>query len=135
MNSSIISAAWPFVIMAALFYFMLYRPQKNEQKKRATMLNSLKVGSKVITIGGIYGEITKIHDDKITLKIADNVEIRILRSAVGNPQHTSNTVKPAETKKADKAEAKKPETKQPETPAPAAEAKTETTAAPEQKNG
>ena len=66
------------------------------------MLNSLKVGTKIVTIGGIYGEITKITDDKISVKIADNVEIKILRSAVGNLQNLS-ALEAAKTTKADKA--------------------------------
>ena len=102
MDTSIINAAWPFIIMALLFYFMLYRPQKKQQNQRSTMLNSLKVGTKIVTIGGIYGEITKITDDKISVKIADNVEIKILRSAVGNLQNLS-ALEAAKTTKADKA--------------------------------
>jgi len=88
-STNILNAAWPFLIMAFLFYFMMYRPQKKQQNERATLLNGLKVGAKIVTIGGIFGEITKIHDDKITLKIADNLEIKILRSAVGNLQKSS----------------------------------------------
>ena len=60
-STNILNAAWPFLIMAFLFYFMLYRPQKKQQNERATLLNGLKVGAKIVTIGGIFGEITKIH--------------------------------------------------------------------------
>ena len=49
------NAILPFILMAAIFYFMLWRPQKQEQKKRKEMLDSLKRGDKVITIGGMYG--------------------------------------------------------------------------------
>lgn len=82
----LLNAAWPFVMMGLLFYFMLWRPQKKQQKQRANMLESLKVGSQVITIGGIVGEITKVHDDKITIKIAENVEIKVIKAAIGSVQ-------------------------------------------------
>ena len=75
-------AVWPFLLMGLIFYFMLYRPQKKEQNKRKEMLEGLKKGNKVVTVGGIYGVITAISDTKITLKIADNVEVEFVKSAV-----------------------------------------------------
>jgi len=72
----------PIALMLLIFYFLLYRPQKKAQKEREEMLNSLKVGSRVITIGGIYGTIISLTDDIIILKIADNVEIEIARGSV-----------------------------------------------------
>lgn len=84
-----VTTLWPLVLMGILFYFMLYRPQKKQQKQRNDMLNSLKEGSKVVTIGGIIGEITKIHDDKITLKVAENVEIQIIKGSVGHLRETA----------------------------------------------
>ncbi len=73
---------WPFVLMALIFYFMLYRPQKKEQSKRQTMLDGLKRGNKVITVGGMHGVITNITDTKVTLKIAENVEVDFVKTAV-----------------------------------------------------
>jgi len=72
----------PIALMLLIFYFLLYRPQKKAQKEREEMLSSLKVGSRVITIGGIYGTIVSINDDIVILKIADNVEIEIARGSV-----------------------------------------------------
>lgn len=72
----------PIIIMLLIFYFLLYRPQKKAQKERETMLSSLKVGSRVITIGGIYGTIVSLSDDIVRLKIADNVEIEIARGSI-----------------------------------------------------
>ena len=48
---AMINAIWPFILMGGIFYFMLYRPQKQEQQKRQRMLDSLKKGDKVVTIG------------------------------------------------------------------------------------
>ena len=81
-----VNAIMPMVVMGAIFYFMLWRPQKQQQNKRQQMLDALKVGDKVITIGGMLGEIVAIDDRKVTLKLAENVEIEFLRTAVSHLQ-------------------------------------------------
>ncbi|MBU2700889.1 preprotein translocase subunit YajC [Sporomusaceae bacterium BoRhaA] len=77
---------WPIVLMIVIFYFLLYRPQKNEQKKRANMLESLKKGDRIVTNGGLFGTITGFTDKKITIKVAEKVEVDIARNAVGYMQ-------------------------------------------------
>ena len=77
-----INAFWPFLLMAVVCYFMLYRPQKKEQQKRSRLLDGLKRGDRIVTVGGIYGTIAAIGDQKVTLRIADKVEIIISRTAV-----------------------------------------------------
>lgn len=77
-----INAIWPFILMGGIFYFMLYRPQKQEQQKRQRMLDSLKKGDKVVTIGGMFGVITAISEKKVTLKLAEDVEVDFARSAI-----------------------------------------------------
>lgn len=81
----------PIIFMGVVFYFLLYRPQKKEQQRRASMLSSLKKGDRIITAGGIHGQITAINDKIVTIKVADKVEINISRSAVttneSNPQN------------------------------------------------
>ncbi|MBR1495557.1 MAG: preprotein translocase subunit YajC [Acidaminococcaceae bacterium] len=72
----------PFIIMAAIFYFMLWRPQKQEQKRRRALLDSLKRGDKIVTIGGIYGTLTKVGPQKVTVKVADGVEMEFAKTAV-----------------------------------------------------
>lgn len=80
-------AAWgsfvPLIIVFVVFYFILIRPQQQQQKKRQEMLSQLKKGDKVVTVGGIHGEITEVHDDEVGLRIADKVEIRLSRTGVG----------------------------------------------------
>lgn len=78
----IVNAVFPFLIMGGVFYFMLYRPQQKEQKARRQLLDGLKKGDKIITIGGLYGTITGITEKNITLKIAPEVEVKMLRNAV-----------------------------------------------------
>lgn len=75
--------SWGFlIIMFALLYFFMIVPQKKQKKSREAMLSTLNVGDKVITIGGIYGTITNIKDDRVFLDIADKVEIKIRKTAV-----------------------------------------------------
>ena len=72
----------PIVVMIAIFYFLLYRPQKKQQNRRRAMLDHLKKGDQVITIGGIYGTIVELGDTSLKLKIADGVVIEVVRSSV-----------------------------------------------------
>ena len=78
------AASWaPILFMILIFYFLLYRPQQQAKKARDEMLGSLKVGTKIITAGGIYGVITEINKEILKVQIADKVEIEITRGAVG----------------------------------------------------
>lgn len=74
----------PIILMLLVFYFLLYRPQKNAQKQREEMLSRLKVGSRIITIGGMYGTIVGLTDDIVRLKVADNVEIEMARASINS---------------------------------------------------
>jgi preprotein translocase subunit YajC len=75
------SLIWMFLLLG-IFWVVMILPQRKQQKKRAEMLNALKKGDKVITAGGIHGEITEISDDEIRLRIADKVEIRLAKGSV-----------------------------------------------------
>jgi len=68
--------------IVVMFYFMLIRPQRQQQKKRDDLLKSLAVGDKVLTVGGIYGEITEIKDKSIRVKVAKDVVLRMTRTGV-----------------------------------------------------
>lgn len=81
---SIWSALMPFVLMMAVFYFFLIRPQQVQQRKRREMLAGLRRGDKIVTIGGILGEIVAIRDDILTVRIAEGVDIKLTRSGVGS---------------------------------------------------
>lgn len=63
-------------------YFLMIRPQKKQQQKRQEMIDSLKVNDAVVTIGGINGKVMKIKEDKVTLRIADKVEVDFEKSAI-----------------------------------------------------
>jgi preprotein translocase subunit YajC len=76
----------PIVLIMVIFYVLLILPAQKRQKKVAQMLAELKNGDKVITTGGVFGTIVGIEDDAIQLRIADQVKIKVLRSAVGGLQ-------------------------------------------------
>lgn len=68
--------------MFAVFYFLLIRPQQKRQKQRNQMLNELKKGDKVITIGGLHGTIAELTDDTVVLRVNDVTKLTFDRSAV-----------------------------------------------------
>lgn len=70
------------VVIFAIFYFILIRPQQQQQKKRREMLSSLQKGDRVVSIGGIYGVIKELREDMVTLRVADNVNIRFSRGGI-----------------------------------------------------
>lgn len=83
-SGGLIAALTPFLLIGVLFYFMIIRPQQKQQKERKAMLDALKKGDHVITMGGIYGELVALKEDYVTLKIADKVEIKVSRGGIGH---------------------------------------------------
>ncbi len=71
-----------FGVILAVFYFFLVLPRKKQEKKHKTMVQELKKGDRVVTIGGIRGEITRVKEDTITFKTADNTELEMVKKAV-----------------------------------------------------
>lgn len=82
----------PIIIMFAIFYFLLIRPQQKRNKTRNQMLSALKKGDKVVTIGGMHGTIQEINDQSVTLRIAHNVNATFDRGAVNAVSTASTTV-------------------------------------------
>lgn len=74
----------PFVILIAVMYFLMIRPQMKRAKEHKGMLDKLSKGDEVITSGGIAGTITDIGDNFVTVEVADNVRLRVQKAAVGN---------------------------------------------------
>ncbi|MBE0599325.1 MAG: preprotein translocase subunit YajC [Desulfuromonadales bacterium] len=70
------------VIMFAIFYFLLIRPQQKRAKQHRQLIENLKVGDQVVTAGGIHGRVAAMQDSVLTLEIATGVKIKINRSAV-----------------------------------------------------
>jgi preprotein translocase subunit YajC len=76
----------PLVLIFIVFYFFMIRPQQKKQKEREKLMDSIKRGDKVITIGGIHGTVAGIETEKKTVlvQVADNVKIKFERSAIAN---------------------------------------------------
>jgi preprotein translocase subunit YajC len=70
--------------MFAVMYFLLIRPQKAKQRQMQEMLNRIAPGDEVITIGGIYGDVVEVHDDKVVVEIAEDVHIEVARKAISS---------------------------------------------------
>lgn len=73
----------PLILIFVVFYFLLIRPQQKKAKEHQNYLANLKKGDKVVTSGGIHGQITGITDTVVTLEISENVRIKVSRSAIG----------------------------------------------------
>ena len=69
-------------MLPMIVVYLMWRGQKKEQKRRAEMIDSIKAGDQVLMVGGIFGEIVSVKDDQFVVKIADNVKINVVKTAV-----------------------------------------------------
>ena len=79
----------PLILIMVIFYFLMILPAQRKQKKMNEMLQALKTGDKVITNGGIYGTIVGLEPDAVQLRVAEQVKIKIARSAIAGVQPES----------------------------------------------
>lgn len=106
-TGSYITLFGTMILMLALLYFLIYRPQKKQEKKDAEMRNSLEIGDEVTTIGGIVGRVVAIKDDTFVLETgSDRIKIRFKKTAIGSVEHLDMSGS-AEDKKGDKKADKK----------------------------
>ena len=84
----------PLVLIFAVFYFLLIRPQQKKMKDHRSMVESLTKGDKVVTAGGLLGTISKIEDERIaSVEIADNVIVKVVRSTITEVVSVNKTSK------------------------------------------
>lgn len=76
----------PYAIILGIFYFLILLPMNKRQKKVQEFQTSLKVGDKVITTSGIYGQVTRVSEKSVQLQVAERVRIEFARTAVGGYQ-------------------------------------------------
>ena len=82
----------PMILIFVVFYFMMIRPQRKKDKEAKAMLESLKVGDRICTIGGIYGTIVRIKDQVLTIEVGEaKTQMMIARWAVRNVEQLSVT--------------------------------------------
>ena len=72
----------PIVAILVIFYFLLIRPKQRDQKAHQKMLTQLGKGDRVLTSGGIFGSVVGLKDDRVVIKIAENVKVELLKSSV-----------------------------------------------------
>jgi preprotein translocase subunit YajC len=83
------SIIW-IVVMVAIMYFFMLRPQRKQQKERTAMMDSMKKGDRVVTAGGIHGIVRGIKEDKVTLEIASEVYVQFAKSSIGSILRSEN---------------------------------------------
>ncbi|RMA97526.1 preprotein translocase subunit YajC [Hydrogenothermus marinus] len=81
-GEQIISAVIWMVLLIAIFYFLLYRPQQQQRKKHEEFLKGLKKGDKVITTGGLIGEIKAIDENIVSLKTCEGCVVKVLKPSI-----------------------------------------------------
>ena len=79
-----------FVMIVVIFYFVIYRPQKQQREKHKTMLSDLKKGDKVVTTGGILGTVTNLGKETVTLQVAENAKIKVMREHIARIRGEDN---------------------------------------------
>lgn len=70
------------VLLVAIFYFLLIRPQQRRMRQQRELVDSLSVGDEVITIGGLFGRIMEMDDDSVTLEISPGIQVRLVKNAI-----------------------------------------------------
>ncbi len=73
-----------FGILGVMFYFLLIRPQQKQRKEQELLIKNVKTGDKILMSNGIYGIVSNVKDKSLMVKIADNVKVEVLKSAVGS---------------------------------------------------
>ncbi len=83
---------WPLLLLLGLvfgmFYLLMFRPMRQREKKHDTMVEQLNPGDKVITAGGIYGQVEKIDEDSVVIKVESGATLRVSKGGVLNRQES-----------------------------------------------
>ena len=97
----------PLILMFAIFYFLLIRPQQKKAKEHREMVSSLKKGDRIVTSGGIHGRITAVDDTVLTVEISDRVRVKVSRGNVSVLQSAAQPAASGKSKKSDAEKSKK----------------------------
>jgi preprotein translocase subunit YajC len=88
----------PMVLMFVMFYFLLIRPQSKARKEHDKLLSNLKTGDNIVTGSGMLGTVTNVKEKSVTVKVADNVRIEFLKSAIASVTKEGDAPKEVATK-------------------------------------
>jgi preprotein translocase subunit YajC len=84
----------PFVLIFVIMYFLMIRPQQKRQKEHQEMIKNVRRGDQVVMSGGLIGKVSKVTDDnELELEIADNVKVRVSRTAIADVRSKGEPVK------------------------------------------
>ena len=84
----------PFALVLGIFYFIILLPMKRKQQKVDAFLGALKVGDKIVTTGGMYGQVTRLGEQSVQVQIADKVRVEVAKAAIGGYQGQDPVVTP-----------------------------------------
>ena len=106
-SSQTLMSVVPFILIIAIFYFFIIRPQNKKQKETQKMIDALKKGDKVVTIGGIHGLVSQTKEKTVIVKVDEGVKIEINRSAIAGvvndtPATSKSDKKAVESKESEK---------------------------------
>ena len=106
-SSQTLMSVVPFIAIIAIFYFFIIRPQNKKQKETQKMIDALKKGDKVVTIGGIHGLVSQTKEKTVIVKVDEGVKIEFNRSAIAGvvndtPANPKSEKKADESKEAEK---------------------------------
>ncbi|MDR2900727.1 MAG: preprotein translocase subunit YajC [Treponema sp.] len=91
----------PLALVVVIFYFLIIRPQNKKQKETQNMLNQMKKGDKIVTIGGIHGIIQSVDDTTVVVKVDENAKIKFLKSAIATVNAKADEKKAEKEEKSD----------------------------------
>ena len=83
-RAGILNMVFMFAILGVMFYFLLIRPQSKQRKEQENLIKNIKTGDKVLLGGGIYGIVSNVKEKTLMVKIADNVKVEVLKSAISS---------------------------------------------------
>ena len=90
-EGSLIGSFLPLIILFAIFYFLIIRPQQKHQKAHREMLESLKKGDKIVTTGGLMAEVVKVEEDFIKIKLNEDTIVRLEKSFVARKEEVTSS--------------------------------------------
>ncbi|NLO16980.1 MAG: preprotein translocase subunit YajC [Arcobacter butzleri] len=82
MGGDLLGSLLPLIVLFAIFYFLIIRPQQQSAKKHKQMIEDLKKGDKIVTSGGLIAEVVKVEDEFFRIKLSDNVEVKLVKEYV-----------------------------------------------------
>jgi preprotein translocase subunit YajC len=80
----LVAQVLPLLLLFAIFYFLIIKPQQNQQKEHTEMVNNLQKGDKIITNGGLMGEVVKVDDNFIKIKLNDSVIVKVQKNFIAS---------------------------------------------------